>query len=417
MKVAFCTLGCKVNQAETRDLQKQFIAYGYTPIKFSAEADIFVFNTCSVTHIADRKSRNLIRRAVKLNPNAKIFVCGCYADLRPQELKKAIPEIYKLIKTKDKLNLNVWGIKKIMPQSPTLSLLPGEGSNRIRQFLKIEDGCDQYCAYCVIPYARGRVVSYPIDELFKQAKGLTSGGAAELVLTGINLGKYNDHGKDLVDLISELEKIPELKRIRLSSIEPNLITDKLIKKLKASEKLCPHLHIPLQSGSDKILKSMNRPYTLAQYTALLKKIRKEIPDINITTDIIVGFPGEDSKTFTETEKTLNRLKFSDMHIFKYSPREQTKSANWPEKLKPEQVQKMLERIQKLKIEVKINFSKKFVKKSLEVLIHEKKSDFYEGLTKNYLIVQIKTKKNIKIGQALTIKLESIDQEAVLKANF
>lgn len=406
MNVAFCTLGCKVNQAETRELKKQFLEFGYTPVASLEKADVAVFNSCTVTHIAERKLRNYVRRVEKSNPAAKIYICGCYANLRAKELSEIFPQAIVIGKEK-KLDIKKWGIKTAALARAELEL----DQERVRQFLKIEDGCDQFCAYCVIPYARGPVVSYSPATILAQADALVARGARELIVTGINTGKYNWQGYDLADLLGDLEKISELKRIRVSSVEPNYVTEKLLKTLSGSPKFCHHLHIPIQSGSDRILKLMGRPYDLRKYFQLIELVRKTIPGLGLTTDLILGFPGETRETFKETLQTLQELKFSDIHLFKYSSRPGTRAEKLEQSLTPPEVQKMLEEAQALNNKYKKEFAKSFIGKPVEVLVHEKKQKIYNGLNPEYIPCVLT--EEVKVGELVVVRPKSLNTELEL----
>ncbi len=402
MNVSFITLGCKVNQAETRNLKKAFAAAGYTVLSnySKSKPDIAVINTCMVTHVAERKSRNYIRRLLKENPLVRIYVCGCYAELRAAELLKAIPEIYRIIPNQEKLNIAAWGIRPIKTKEPK-----AYHSRRVREFLKIEDGCDRYCNYCVIPYARGKVVSKPYKEVLKEAAQLIAEGAVELVLTGINLGRYAAGKKRLPELIAELSKDPLLKRIRLSSIEPELVDEQLIAAIAAELKVCRHLHLPLQSGSDKILYAMGRPYRTPVYENLVKNIRKKIPGVSLTTDVIVGYPGETSETFKETLAFVEKIGFSDVHFFKYSPRPETAAFKIAPTLSEQETEALMQKALLLKEKLQKNFLKKFVSKTVEILVHERKPGYLEGLTADYAPVIMPDDPTVKLGELLTVKIK------------
>lgn len=320
MRVSFYTLGCKVNQAETRAIQEQFQALGFAITSFTEPADIIVINTCSVTHIAERKARNIIRRSISQNPQAKVFVCGCYSNLEMEKLKKEIPEVAAFIPQSIKQKISQWNIPIVLEKISSVSKL------RKKQFLKIQDGCNNFCSYCIIPYARPKLSSAPLSEVLTEAQKLILLGVQELVVTGINVGKYADGNNKLIDVLNALDNLQDLQRISLSSIEPECVTAELIATLKNSKKIVPHLHIPLQSGSDHILKLMNRKYTLAGYQKIIENLRRAIPQIRITSDIIVGFPGESAETFNQTLQAVKNFEFADIHIFRYSPRPNTKAS-------------------------------------------------------------------------------------------
>lgn len=402
MNVSFITLGCKVNQAETRNLKKAFAAAGYNILSnySKQKPDIAVVNTCMVTHVAERKSRNYIRRILKENSLARIYVCGCYAELRAAELMKAIPEIYRVIPNQEKLNITAWGIRPIKKKEPVPYL-----SKRVRESLKIEDGCDRFCNYCVIPYARGKVVSMPYKEVLKEAAALVAEGVVELILTGINLGRYTAGKKKLPELLTELSKLPKLKRIRLSSIEPDLVNEQLIAAMVINPKVCHHLHIPLQSGSDKILYAMGRPYRTQNYENLIKNIRKKIPDIAITTDIIVGYPVETKETFKETLAFAKKIGFADIHFFKYSPRQEAASFKLKPTLTDQETEVLMQQALLLKETLQKSFLKKLIGKKVEVLVHDRKPGYLNALTSNYAPVIMPDNEAVKLGDILTVKIK------------
>ena len=352
---AFYTLGCKVNQYETDAMMGLFESKGYKLVDFDDTADVYVINTCTVTSQGARKSRQIIRRAVKKNPDSIIAVVGCYSQVAEEEIKK-IEGVDLILGTKDKHKI-VELVESIAKSHRNLSpfvhvcdisklnvfeeISPYIYKERTRAFIKIQEGCEQYCSYCIIPYARGPARSREPKAILREAKKLSERGFKEIVLTGIHLGTYGkglnnekitNKGIGLEYILKELIKIDGIERIRLSSIEPTEISKELIDIMKNSSKICPHLHIPLQSGSYKILKKMNRPYTPEQYKKIISKIREEIKDVAISTDVMVGFPGETQDLFDETLKFIEEIGFSRTHIFKYSPHPETLAASLPDQV-------------------------------------------------------------------------------------
>lgn len=407
--IKFLTLGCKVNQYETQSIREQFIGYGFKELNNHKPADVYIVNTCTVTHRADRDSFNFIRRIKKENPNSKIVVTGCLTEFGQAEINKIDKNII-IIKNKDKnIILEILKIKNLKPITHNSQLITFF-KNHTRAFLKIQDGCNNFCSYCIVPFVRGKPTFRDLKEIKKEANILVNKGVKEIVLTGICLGSH----PQLVEIIAELEKIPNLLRIRLSSIEANDVNDKLIKKIKTSKKLCRHLHIPMQSGDDRILELMNRKYTTQDYLKLVKKIRRNIPKIAITTDIIVGFPTEDEISFKNTINFLKKIKPSRMHIFSFSPRQNTPAYNLEPKVNPRIVKERYSILKKLSDKLSYDYHKKFLNKKLDVLIEGKtkeKNGFWEGYSDNYIRVFVKSNKNLQ-NHLIWLKIKKIGQNYV-----
>lgn len=355
-KIAFYTLGCKANQYQTEVLKAQLLQNNLHPTPFNSFADIYVINTCTVTQDADRKSRQAIRRAIRQNPKAEVIVTGCYAMLQKEELKKIFPMLS-------------------FTASPSFSNYTPKNP-RVRAHIMIQDGCHHFCSYCIVPYARGPVKCKPLQDVIEEAKLLVAAGTREIILTGINLGMY----KPLITLIHQLSSIKDVLRIRLSSIEPMYITKELIDTVAETPKTCKHLHIPLQSGDNGILKSMNRNYSNKDYTAFIEYARSKMPDCAITTDIIVGFPGEGEREFKNTIDIINQIKFSRIHIFPFSIRKGVPAAEFPNQVKIEKIQKRSKILQKLRTKLMAEFANHYVNKEVEILVEQKG----EGLTSNYI---------------------------------
>lgn len=359
-KIAYYTLGCRANQYQTEVLRLQVASDKLQVVEFSSEADIYVINTCTVTIDADRKSRQAIRRALRQNPKAEVQVAGCFARLEGPKLKKLFPSI----KIKEKLE--TWNL----PPST-------DKTKRVRMNLMIQDGCEHFCSYCIVPYARGKITSKPVDQVNNEAEQLIQAGAREIVLTGINLGTYQF---DLSKVIQQLSAIPELLRIRLSSIEPMYISRGLIDAAAKLPKVCRHFHLPLQSGDNSILKKMDRNYTRDDYLGLVNYIRNKIPDCGITTDIIVGFPGEGDQEFQNTLDLVNQAKFSRIHIFPYSRRKGTPAAEFPEQVDEKAKKKRSKTLNSLRTRLMVEFASRYLNKEVEILVEQKG----EGLTSNFI---------------------------------
>lgn len=401
--VKFLTLGCKVNQYDTQVIREQFLSSGFKEINTSCPADFYVVNTCTVTHRSDASSLNFIRRAIKENPKAKLIVTGCLTELDSDRITK-IPGVTYIIKNREKERIVAKGISYFKAHT--------------RAFLKIQDGCDNFCSYCKVPLVRGRSRSKPLSRIINEAKILVKNGFKEIVLTGICLGSY---GKDLssqvnlVEVISAMEKIDGLLRLRLSSIEAGDVSDELIKKIAASCKLCRHLHIPIQSGDDQILKKMKRKYSQAGYISLLGKIKKKIPGIAITTDCLVGFPGETEENFRNTINLVRRILPLKVHIFPYSRREGTLAAQEKTATSPLVLKERIRRLKNIANSCALNYKKKFLGKKLKVLIEGRmklKPDYWQGYTDNYLKVMIKSKADLK-ARIIPVRLKKIEDDYIM----
>ncbi|HTR81645.1 MAG TPA: tRNA (N(6)-L-threonylcarbamoyladenosine(37)-C(2))-methylthiotransferase MtaB [Bacteroidota bacterium] len=345
-RVSFHTLGCKLNYAETASIEKQFIDRGFEVVSFGEESDVCVVNTCSVTERADRECRQLVRRALRTSPESYVVVLGCYAQLQPEEIA-SIDGVDLVLGAKEKFHLFDHAALFQKSDTPKILVSPiseatdfgpassGGADDRTRAFLKVQDGCDFNCSFCTIPLARGRSRSQSITESVTQARNLVAHGYREIVLTGVNVGDYGKNDdSSLLELLQQLESIDGLERIRISSIEPNLLTEELLDHWLASEKICDHFHLPLQSGSDEILRLMRRRYTASDYASLIERIRKASPDAGIGADVIVGFPGETDEQFTKSYEFLHRLPVSYLHVFTYSERPHTPSLKLDGRVEP-----------------------------------------------------------------------------------
>lgn len=425
-KVAFYTLGCKVNQYETEAMLELFEKDGYEQVNSEEYADVYVINTCTVTHMSDRKSRQYIRRVKKKNPDAIIAVVGCYSQVSPEEILD-IEEVNLVMGTNDRRKIveeirridaskKVSTVDDIMKVKAFEEIEISQTNGKTRAFMKIQDGCDRFCTYCIIPYARGRVRSRDIDSIVDEVKKLAKNGYKEVVLTGIHVASYGKDLKDkdikLLDVIKQINEIDAIERIRLSSVEPILFTDEFVNEVLKMEKVCPHYHLSLQSGCDETLKRMNRRYTTEEYKTIVDRLRDKIPNVAITTDVIVGFPGETNEEFKQTYNFLKDIELSQMHIFKYSPRKRTPAATMENQIDPQMKHFRSEQLLNLSKENFSKFATKFIGSELEVLFEQNiEGNKFEGLTSNYIRVVVESDKNIQ-GQILKVKINDVKNEYV-----
>ena len=439
--IKFVTLGCKVNQYDTQSIRERFANAGFKEIDNGRKADIYVINTCTVTSSADRKSRYFIHYAHRQNPKARIIVTGCYTTLDSDEIAK-IPGVTHIIKNEDKNRIveSLNGLKGHNELNPVRSKAPeataaplvrtsngvneqndrgiSNFSGHTRAFLKIQDGCNNFCSYCKVPKVRGVSRSRPLNEIIREANRLVKNGFKEIVLCGICLGAY---GKDLVllmnlvDVIDALEKIDGLLRIRLSSIEAGDILEELIGKMAQSKKLCQHLHIPIQSGDDGILKKMNRNYCREDYLNLIKKIKNSIPEIAITTDVLVGFPGEKEDNFQNTFNLIKEIVPLRVHIFPYSERSGTPAAILKDKIDPLVIKERISQLTGISKTCALDYKTQFLNKDRDVLIEERSKEnnkYWEGYTDNYIKVLLKFYRNLK-NQLIRVRLKKINKDCMV----
>ena len=419
------TLGCKVNQYESEAVEELFIKKGYE--KVSANADIYVINTCTVTNMSDRKSRQMISRARRDNPNAVVAVMGCYSQVKPEEVA-SIEGVDIVLGSRNKENVvehcedilqNKEAIDKIIAPSESKTFEELQISNQTemtRAYLKIQDGCNMYCSYCLIPYARGNIVSRDIESIVEESKRLANNNFKEIVLTGIHVSSYGkdiDDELSLIDVIEAVAEVEGIERIRLSSMEPRHISLEFLERMKATKKACDHFHLSLQSGSDDILKAMNRKYDTVIYKQKVEEIRQVFPNAGITTDIIVGFPGETEKNHKQTMEYAEEIKFSKMHLFKYSPREGTRAAKMSNQIDGKTKKNRLHDLEKIEEANRKEFLNKQIGKILSVLV-ESKSDlegYSGGYSTNYLKVNVK--EDIPANTIIDVKItEIINDELV-----
>ncbi len=416
MKIKIITLGCKVNMYESEYIKESFIKNG--DLIVNENADVVVINTCSVTNQADAKSRKMIRRSKNENPKAIIVVCGCMSENHQDDIKDLDIDI--LIGSKDKSRI-VDLVKQYILDNKKITkfydlnnisfedMFITNFSDKTRAFVKIEDGCNNFCTYCTIPYVRGRERSKDFNEVIKEINFLVENGYKEIVLTGIHTGNYKDKEKRLVDIIHEISKIDNLERIRISSIEITEIDDRFLAELKTNPKICNHLHIPLQSGSDDVLKAMHRKYDTLTYLDIISKIRKVRKDINLTTDVIVGFPTETKEDFLNTIKFIKKIKFSKVHVFPYSKRDNTVAAKLNNIVSDKEKKDRAIELIKLSNKLELDYAKQFINKELDVLI-EKSGVESNGHTSNYLNVFI-NKKLIK-NKEYNVKIINIKDNKI-----
>jgi threonylcarbamoyladenosine tRNA methylthiotransferase MtaB len=392
-RVAFSTLGCKVNQSETEAMKELFRNRGYEVVEFEEPADVYVINTCTVTGTADRKSRQMVRRAGRRDPKAIVAVVGCWPQVAVDKVQE-LPEVDVIIGTAERSQVvdlveeaerTKHRVQKVVPvrQKRKFEELPPDYSTHTRAFLKIQDGCNQFCSYCIIPYARGPVRSRPLQQVVRAAEELVRQGYKEIVLTGIHLGLYGSDFSPPIDLTAPLkllEKVPGLERIRLSSLDPAEVIPEIVQLVAASSKICPHLHIPLQSGSTRILERMRRPYTAEEYLELVRAVRQAVPDVGLTTDIMVGFPGETEEDFASTVQVVEAAAFSRLHVFPYSPRPGTPAAGFPEQVPSRVKEDRSQRLISLGHRLALNFHQQHLGRELAVLVEQ---EHEEGLLAGY----------------------------------
>ena len=416
--VKFITLGCKVNQYDTQAIREKFLGSGFKEIDNGKKADIHIVNTCTVTSTADRKSRYFIHNAYRQNPKARIIVTGCYTQLNSAEISKILG-VTQIIKNQDKDRilelLNEHNELNGNNEHNAAGITNFEGHTRA--FLKIQDGCNNLCSYCKVPFVRGASRSRALEEIVQEAERLVRNGFKEIVLCGICLGAYGkdlQNLKKLVDVIEEVAKIEGLLRIRLSSIEAGDISEELINKMAQSKKLCRHLHIPMQSGDDEILQKMNRNYSRKDYLHLIRKIRSNIPEIAITTDVLVGFPGEREDNFNNTATLVREIMPLRVHIFPYSNRPGTLASKLQERVNPLSIKERITRLAAISKECARAYKKQFLNKDRDLLLEgrcDENSKCWEGHTDNYIKVRVESSKNLK-NQLVRVKLRKINKDCI-----
>ena len=431
LKVALTTLGCKLNFSESSTISRQFLDAGYNIVKFDEISDIYIINTCSVTQNADKQFKNLVLKALKTNSKAFIIAIGCYAQLKPEELAKlngvdlvlGSKEKFKILDYLNDLNKNDFGeihsceISETDFYSSSYSI-----GDRTRSFLKVQDGCDYKCSYCTIPLARGISRSDKLTNIISDAKSISESGVKEIVLTGVNIGDYGKgefgkkkHDNTFLELINELDKVDRIARIRISSIEPNLLSNDIIRFVANSKKFVPHFHIPLQSGSNTILKLMRRRYKRELYKERVNYIKSLIPNACIGADVIVGFPGETDELFMETYRFIKSLDISYLHVFSYSERDKTLANNFPNVV-PKQVRsKRSKLLRSLSVKMRRNFYSKQVGTNKNILFEsENKKGFIYGFSENYVRVKTPWRKNL-VDNIVKYNLKEISKDGYVLA--
>lgn len=411
MKVAFATLGCRVNQYESEAMTEKFIKSGYDIVSFDDVADVYVINTCTVTNMSDKKSRQMISRARRKNKEAVIAAVGCYTQIASDKVSE-IGDVDVILGTRNKGEIVYWvnrareekkqlvSVNDVLKDKTFEDLRIEEYQDKTRAFLKIQDGCNNFCSYCLIPFARGAVCSKDPKVVIEEVKELARHGFKEIILSGIDISSYGVELQgdwSLLTILKEIDKIDGVNRIRIGSIGPEFFNEEVIKEIGKLKKLCPHFHLSLQSGCNETLKRMNRKYNTEQYKNIVDLLRKYVKDVSITTDIIVGFPGETEEEFTSTYNFLKEIKLSKMHIFKFSPRTGTKAAILKEQVDGNIKEERSKALIKLNEENEKEFIERFVGTELEVLYEQKcnnEDGFYEGYTPNYIKVIAKTKEDL-----------------------
>ena len=388
-------------------MAQQFEKAGYTIVELTDKMDVCVINTCTVTNIADKKSRQMLRKIKHQNPNSIIVAVGCYVQAAKEEISQ-IQEIDIALGNEEKKkivdyieqyhNNKIYGISRIEEENMYKDIESVTYTEKTRAVVKIQDGCNNFCSYCIIPYVRGRIRSRKPENIISEIQEIAKKGIQEIVITGIHIASY---GKDftkeyyLIDLLEELNNIDGIKRIRLGSLEPTLITEEFVKRLIKLEKVCDHFHLSLQSGCNKTLKEMNRHYTTQEFREIVKRLRKYYKEPALTTDIIVGFPGETDEDFNKTYQFLKEINFYQMHVFKYSPRKGTRAAKMPNQISGKTKEERSKKLIELSKQNQTNYINMFINKELEVLFEEKEKEYQKGHTKNYILVKVKTNENLE----------------------
>lgn len=429
-KIAFYTLGCKVNQADTASMENLFLRSGHQLVSFDGEADVYIINTCVVTNTGQRKSRQTIHRAIRKNPNALIVVTGCYPQTAAEEVK-AIAGVDMIIGNQDRAQIvqlveerlahrqtdTLDAVHKLTASTAFEEMAAGDITDKTRAFLKIQEGCNQFCTYCIIPYARGPLRSRSLESIRTETQRLISAGFKEIVLIGIHLGCYgkeNPDGPTLYDAVKTVLDVPGVQRLRLGSLESVEVEPRLLTLMQEDARFCRHLHLPLQSGCDKTLQAMHRPYTTAKFKTLLADIKTRVPDIAITTDVIVGFPGETEADFETTCKFAESCGFSKMHIFPFSARKGTPAEKFAGAVTEAVKKERADILGKIDETMHKTFLQAMVGQTAEVLFEQPAGeDYFEGLTGNYQRVFVKSGGRNMGGEILPVKITAFDGEKLL----
>ena len=432
MKTArLITMGCKVNQYDSQSMREVLIQNGFEIVDESQPADLYLINTCTVTNTADQKARQLIRRAIRQNPNADVMVTGCYAESDRATIEQ-IPGVRFAFGNREKAEFQTY-LDKLQNETP-LQIQPiqhdaireharfssgvSNAGNRTRALIKVQDGCSAFCTYCIIPYVRGRMTSRPLKDIVDEAHRIADSGIKEVVITGVHLGAYGqDTGrdKDIADILEQIHNIHGIERIRFSSIEPMYFPDILSERMSMLPKCMPHFHLPIQSGSDNVLRSMRRRYTTAQFAYLVKTLRERFTeDVGITTDIMVGFPGETEEDFRESMRFVEEIGFNQLHVFRYSPRKGTPAADYPDQVSPDISAERSSSMIELGKNLSSKFQKQMLGKKKEVLVEESRegeNNLLAGFTENYLRVLVDVP-NSAINQILQVEITSLENDVL-----
>lgn len=429
-KIAFYTLGCKVNQADTASMENLFLRSGHQLVSFDGEADVYIINTCVVTNTGQRKSRQTIHRAIRKNPNALIVVTGCYPQTAAEEVK-AIAGVDMIIGNQDRAQIvqlveerlahrqtdTLDAVHKLTASTAFEEMAAGDITDKTRAFLKIQEGCNQFCTYCIIPYARGPLRSRSLESIRTETQRLISAGFKEIVLIGIHLGCYgkeNPDGPTLYDAVKTVLDVPGVLRLRLGSLESVEVEPRLLTLMQEDARFCRHLHLPLQSGCDKTLQAMHRPYTTAKFKTLLADIKTRVPDIAITTDVIAGFPGETETDFETTCKFAESCGFSKMHIFPFSARKGTPAEKFAGAVTEAVKKERADILGKIDETMHKAFLQAMVGQTAKVLFEQPAGeDYFEGLTGNYQRVFVKSGGRNLSGEILPVKITAFDGEKLL----
>ncbi len=418
-KVAFMTLGCKVNKYDTEAVAKIFEDDGYKIVNFEEYADIYVINTCTVTNLSDKKSRQIIRKVKNINENSIVIAMGCYAQVAPNEVSeiegvnivigtKNRLEILDFIKTYKKEKIKICVVSDVLKEKNFEKLSIDKIEGMTRAYLKIQEGCNQFCSYCIIPYARGGIRSREVEDVIDEVEVLVKNGFKEIVLAGIHVASY---GKDLgnitlIDLIEKVHQVDGIERIRLSSIEPKIFDEDFLKRYFSLEKMCNSFHMSLQSGCDKVLKDMNRKYNTKEYEEAVNKVRAYDRETAITTDIIVGFPGETEEDFEETCNFVKKIGFAKTHVFPYSKKKGTKAYNLENQIQNSVKNERAKILREITLNSEKEFNKNLKEKDIEVLIEKETEEFFEGHSRNYVLAKIKKNNNLKINDIVKVKVNN-----------
>ncbi len=426
-KVAFYTLGCKLNFSETSTISRTFEDQGFAKVDFHEQPDIYVINTCSVTENADKKCRQIVKRALKTNPSAFVVMIGCYVQLKPMEIS-GIPGVDLVLGANEKFNIlehieqakkkeiaevKINNIKETKEFVPSFSY-----GDRTRSFLKIQDGCDYFCSFCTIPLARGTSRNAAIAETILEAEKIAETEVREVVLTGVNIGDFGQGGEEnFYGLVQQLDKVEGIDRFRISSIEPNLLSDEIIEFVARSKKFVPHFHIPLQSGSDELLKAMRRKYLTQLYSDHVSKIKKEMPDACIGVDVIVGFPGETEKEFMKTVNFIKELDVSYLHVFTYSERANTTAKKMADPVPINIRRERSKQLQILSKKKRRQFYESQLKSRRSVLFEAEQSEgIMYGFTENYVKVKLPYSADL-VNEIMDVELSEIDRDGVMKVTI